>query len=155
MTGTLRTLALLLAVVAAAPQVGRAEDDKKIGSWKLRVDAPAHGTREYEDRGGGVTVSTRQGVNARGQEYYSSYAAKVDGKEYPRLVKGSTTVNTIAFTRIDANTVAYTLREDGRITSTGTTSVSADGRVLTVTTKSVTAAGSAGRVSVEIYDRIQ
>jgi hypothetical protein len=36
-----------------------------------------------------VTVSTRQGVNARGQEYFSSYAAKVDGKEYPRQVKGA------------------------------------------------------------------
>ena len=158
MTSTLRTLAVLLAVVAAVPHIGSAEDDKKIGKWKLRVDPPAHGTREYEDRGGGVTVSTRQGVNARGQEYYSSYAAKVDGKEYPRLVKGSTTINTIAFTRVDAHTVAYTLREDGRITSTGTTSVSDDGKVLTVTTKSVNPtgpAGAPGRGNVEIYDRIQ
>ena len=146
-------VAIVLALVAAAPRGGAADDDKKIGKWKLRVDPPAHGTRDYEDRGGGVTVSTRQGVNARGQEYYSSYAAKVDGKEYPRLVKGSNTINTIAFTRVDANTVAYTLREDGKITSTGTTSVSADGKVLTVTTKSV-AAGASGRANVEIYDRV-
>jgi len=152
MTRTVKTLAVLLAVLAAVPPPGSAEDDKKIGKWKLRVDPPAHGTRDYEDRGGGVTVSTRQGVNARGQEYYSSYAAKVDGKEYPRLIKGSTTVNTIAFTRVDANTVAYTLREDGRITATGTTSVSDDGKVLTVTTRSVNAAG---RGNAEIYDRIQ
>ena len=150
-------LAMLVPLVVAG-QLGRAATnqkataDKKIGKWKLRIDPPAHGTREYEDRGGGVTVSIRQGVNARGQAYYSSYAAKVDGKEYPRLVKGSNTVNTIAFTRVDDDTVAYTLREDGNVTATGTTSVSKDGRVLTVITKSVNAprAGNNG----EIYDRI-
>jgi hypothetical protein len=143
--------AVLLAVVVAVSQVGHAASDKKIGKWKLRIDPPAHGTRDYEDRGGGVTVSTRRGVNARGQEYYSSYAAKVDGKEYPRLVKGSNGINTIAFTRVDADTVAYTLREDGKVTATGTSSVSKDGKVLTVTTKSVNATGSG---NAEIYDRI-
>jgi hypothetical protein len=55
------------------------------------------------------TVSIRQGVNARGQEYDSAYAAKVDGREYPRAVKGSDALNTIAFTRVDADTVALHL----------------------------------------------
>jgi hypothetical protein len=96
-------------------------------------------------------VSIRQGVNARGQAYYSSYAAKVDGKEYPRFVKGSTTINTIAFTQVDADTVAYTLREDGTITSAGTTNVSKDGKVLTVTTRGV---NSTRPGNPEIYDRI-
>src|SRR5262249_35200781 len=127
-----------------------ARTDKKIGKWKLRAEAPASGTREYEDRGCGVTVSVRQGGNGRGQEYYSSYAVKVDGKQYPRLVRGANTINTIAFTQMDADTVAYTLRENGVVVSTGTTSVSSDGKVLTVTTKSVNASG---RGSTEIYDR--
>src|SRR5215468_12208496 len=112
-TMRMRAVLLLSVLTLIASSIGLADGDKKIGKWKLRVEAPAHGTREYEDRGDGVTVSTRQGVNARGQEYYSSYAAKVDGKEYPRLVKGSNAINTIAFTRVDANTVAYTLRENG------------------------------------------
>jgi hypothetical protein len=142
---------LVMVVCAAAAQDRRDQPDRKIGQWKLRVDPPAHGTRDYEDRGGGVTVSIRQGVNARGQEYYSSYAAKVDGKEYPRLVRGSNAVNTIAFTQVDADTVAYTLRENGTVTATGTTNVSKDGRVLTVTTKNVNAAGAG---NPEIYDRI-
>ena len=42
---------------------------QEIGKWKLRVDPPAQGTPSSEDRGGGVTVSIRQGVNARGQAY--------------------------------------------------------------------------------------
>jgi len=143
---------LIAALAAPAPLTGRAAEtkDNKIGRWKLRAEAPAHGTREYEDRGCGVTVSIRQGVNARGQEYYSSYATKVDGKEYPRLIKGSNAVNTIAFTQIDPDTVAYTLRENGRVTATGTTNVSKDGRVLTVTTRSANAAAAA---NPEIYDR--
>src|SRR5215470_3692346 len=116
-----RFLVVIVTMLAVSPSLGAG--DLKIGKWKLRVEPPAHGTREYEDRGDGVTVSTRQGVNARGQEYFSSYAAKVDGKEYPRQVKGSNAVNTIAFTRVDANTVAFTLRENGTVTATGTTSV--------------------------------
>jgi hypothetical protein len=152
-----RVLSLtLLAAALAAPAAVTARaaadgKDNKIGKWKLRAEAPARGAREYEDRGCGVTVSIRQGVNARGQEYYSSYAAKVDGKEYPRFVKGSTGINTIAFTQVDPDTVAYTLRENGKITATGTTNVSKDGKVLTVTTKSVNGSGAGNS---EIYDRI-
>ena len=147
-----RAALLLLFVTIVAVSSGRAAGDLKIGKWKLRVDPPAHGTREYEDRGDGVTVSTRQGVNARGQEYFSSYAAKVDGKEYPREVRGSNAINTIAFTRVDGDTVAFTLRENGKVTATGTTSVSKDGKVLTVTTKGV---NSSGQGNAEIYDRIE
>lgn len=148
-----RTVVLLLLVgTALASSVGFAAGDRKIGKWKLRIDPPARGTREYQDRGDGLTVSVRQGVNARGQEYYSAYAAKVDGKEYPRSVRGSNAINTIAFTRVDADTVAYTLREDGKVVATGTTTASKDGRVLTVTTKNV---NSAGPGNAEVYDRVE
>ena len=147
-----RAAFLLLFVTLFAVSPGLDAGDLKIGKWKLRVNPPAHGTREYEDRGDGVTVSTRQGVNARGEEYFSSYAAKVDGMEYPRQVKGSNAVNTIAFTRVDANTVAFTLRENSRVTATGSTSVSKDGKVLTVTTKGV---NTAGQGNTEVYDRVQ
>jgi hypothetical protein len=158
-TNTMRFRMLAVALLASAlaapsPLTSRAAaetKDNKIGRWKLRAEAPAQGTREYEDRGCGITVSIRQGMNARGQEYYSSYAAKVDGKEYPRLIKGSNAVNTIAFTQIDPDTVAYALRENGRVTATGTTNVSKDGKVLTVTTKSVNATGAG---NPEIYDRV-
>ena len=152
-SGRARVFGAVIALVAfmGAWQSGRAASDKKIGKWKLRIDPPAHGTREYQDRGGGVTVSIRQGVNARGQAYYSSYAAKVDGKEYPRFIKGSTGITTIAFTAVDDDTVAYTLREDGKVTATGTTAVSKDGKELRVTTKS---ANGPGAGNTEIYDRL-
>jgi hypothetical protein len=57
----------------------------------------------------------------------------------------------IAFTQVDPDTVAYTLRENGRVTATGTTNVSKEGKVLTVTTKAVNAAGPG---NPEMYDRI-
>jgi hypothetical protein len=152
MTRTRTAVLLLLVCIVSVSSTGFAAGDRKIGKWKLRIDPPARGTREYQDRGDGLTVSIRQGVNARGQEYYSAYAAKVDGKEYPRAVRGSNLINTIAFTRVDEDTVAYTLREDGKVVATGTTAVSKDGRVLTVTTKNV---NSTGPGNAEIYDRVE
>ena len=75
----------------------------------------------------------------------------MDGIASPRLFKGSIAVTTIAFTQVDPDTVAYTLRENGGVTATGTTNVSKDGKVLTVTTRSVNATGAG---NPEIYDRI-
>jgi hypothetical protein len=53
---------------------------------------------------------------------------------------------------VDAYTMAFTLKEDGKLTSEGTTTVSKDGKVLTVTTRR---AGSSGPGGVEVYDRVQ
>ena len=95
-------------------------------------------------------MSTRQGVNAEGRQYFSQYAAQYDGKDYPRVVRGSQVANTIALRRVDEYTMTYTLKEDGKYTSEGTTVVSKDGKVLTVTTKR-----SDGRPGTpEVYDRI-
>jgi hypothetical protein len=152
----LATLLVVLVIVTGSmiAQSSRsgAQNDPKIGKWKLRVAAPASGTREYEDRGCGVTVSTRQGVSADGRPYFSHYAAQFDGKDYPRVVRGSQVANTIAITRVDDYTMSFILKEDGKVTSQGTTTVSKDGKVLTVTTRR---AGSEGPGGVEIYDRVQ
>ena len=146
-----RLLVLLAcALVNVSAQGGAASQSPTIGNWKVRAAAPAHGTRQYEDRGGGVVVSTRQGVSADGRPYFSQYAAKYDGKEYPRAVKGSATANTIAFEIVDADTLKFTLRADGKIISRGTTHVTKDRKVLTVTTWPE---GSPESRSEEVYDR--
>jgi hypothetical protein len=137
-------------VLAQAPAAS--ESDPKIGRWRLRATAPASGTREYEERGCGVTISTRQGVNADGRAYYSQYVSQMEGKDYPRVVRGSQVANTIAITRVDAYTMAFTLKEDGKVVSHGTTAVSKDGKVLTVTTRR---AGSDRPGGVEVYDRVE
>lgn len=83
-------LLVLCAIVAGSlhAQSG-SPSDPKLGKWKLRVAEPASGTREYEDRGCGITLSTRQGVSADGRRYFSQYAAQFDGKDYPRVVRNS------------------------------------------------------------------
>jgi hypothetical protein len=142
----------LVAASAIAQTPAAPERDPKIGRWRLRASPPASGTREYEERGCGVTISTRQGVNAEGRPYFSQYASQMDGKDYPRVVRGSQVANTIAITRVDAYTMAFTLKEDGKVVSQGTTQVSKDGKVLTVTTRR---AGSTGPGGVETYDRVE
>jgi hypothetical protein len=152
LSALLVVLAILTgSMVAQSPRSG-SQNDPKIGKWKLRTAAPASGTREYEDRGCGVTLSTRQGVSADGRSYFSQYAAQFDGKDYPRVVRGSQVANTIAITRVDDDTMSFTLKEDGKVTSQGTTTVSKDRKVLTVTTRR---AGAEGPGNIEVYDRVQ
>jgi hypothetical protein len=138
---TMGTLSAQQAEQASSPMIGK---------WKLRGVPPVTGTREYEDRGCGVVVSTRQGVSRDGREYFSQYVVKYDGKEYPRLVRGSNAVNTVANPPPPPDTVSFTLREDGRVASRGTTRVSKDRKVLTVTTWRADRPESK---SEEIYDR--
>lgn len=150
LTSSLLALFYVWFLTIGAHSAPQAPTSPMIGKWKLRAAAPAQGTREYEDRGCGLVVSTRQGVSSDGRPYFSQYAAKYDGLEYPRVVKGSQAANTIAFRTVDDDSVEFTLREDGKITSRGTTSVSKDRRVLTVTTRRE---GSTSAGGVEIYDR--
>jgi hypothetical protein len=144
--------AVLCALIVGTVSAQQAEQASSpmIGKWKLRGMPPVAGTREYEDRGCGVVVSTRRGVSRDGREYFSQYVVKYDGKEYPRLVRGSSAINTVAFEVVDPDTVSFTLREDGKVVSRGTTRVSKDRKVLTVTTWREDRPESKGE---EIYDR--
>ena len=54
------------------------------------------------------------------------FTATYDGKEYP--YKGSPLWDTIALTRVDAQTVSFTQKKDGKIALTGTRVVSKDGK---------------------------
>jgi hypothetical protein len=121
----------------------------KIAKWKGRVNPPAEANREYEDRGAGFTLSTRQSKGADGRASFSQYAARYDGKDYPRFVLGAKSFNTIALGFIDRLNGTITLKEDGKLVSTGTTKMSGDGKVLTIETKSL----QTGNVNTEVYDR--
>ena len=141
-------LGFTLLIQPAQPQQGLI-----FGTWKVNpaktADPPTSETRVYEDRGGGFILSTRLGVDAQGRDYFSQYAAKHDGKDYPRLVKGSKALTTITFQQVDPYTSTYTLKSDGKVTATGKTVLSKDGKVLTVSTTDAT--GS--RTITEVYDK--
>jgi hypothetical protein len=134
-------------------QPAQSQQDLIFGTWKINpaktTDPPTSETRIYEDRGGGFILSTRRGVDAQGRDYFSQYAAKHDGKEYPRLVRGSKTLTTITFQQVDPYTSTYTLKSDGKVTATGKTVLSKDGKVLTVSTTDATW----GQTTTEVYDK--
>ena len=150
-------LLVMIALVALLPYAGGAQEvaevrnEAKFGTWKRRLNEPPPRTetRVYENRGTGVTLSTRSGVNAQGEPFFSQYASKVDGKDYPRVVMGSGAVSSIALVIIDARSEAWTVKVDGEVTITGTSVVSEDGLTLTTTTH-----GRNGRSdSVSVYDK--
>ena len=151
--------ALAIGLIATLSSLAGAQSNPKIGTWKLnpsrsKLDGPPpqNETRIYEDRGGGVIHSTRKGVNARGEPFLSQYASKADGKDYPRLVKGSGAVSSIALTTIDDHSVSWVVKIDGEVAMTGTSAVSEDGRTLTTTVRRKDASGQTIE-SVSVYDR--
>src|SRR6058998_3442701 len=76
--------------------------DPRIGSWKLDVGKskfagtpPKSVTRVYEDRGGGIVLSTITTTPASGAANVLFVLYKVDGKEYPQVPRGAETTNTV------------------------------------------------------------
>jgi hypothetical protein len=146
-------LMLIAALSMCCPQLIYSQQALIFGTWKINPaktpNPPRSETRIYEDRGGGFILSTRQGVDSRGREYFSQYAAKHDGKDYPRMVKGTPGINTISFQQADPYTSTYTLKTDGKVTATGKTTISKDGKRLTVETTSI----DNNRTTTEVYDK--
>jgi hypothetical protein len=151
-------VALLLGL---STNVGAQEEMKlKFGTWKLNVQKsqfpagtePQSDTRIYEDRGGGVIMSTHTTVNHQGKESLTIYAAKFDGKEYPVVTRGSAALSTIAFHVIDDYSESFVLTREGKVAVRGTTSISKDGRTLTMTLDTTNAQGQTEHV-IDIYEK--
>jgi len=132
----------------------------KFGAWKLNLQkstfpsdaAPQSDTRVYEDRSGGVIMSTHTTVNQQGQEALTIYAAKFDGKEYPVATRGSGALSTIAFHVIDPYSESFVLTRDGKVAVRGTTTVSKDGKTLTMTLNTTNAQGQISQ-GISIYEK--
>ncbi len=149
MRHSFRLSALVLAL-AVVPILAQTPTDKVyFGNWTLNLaqstyspgPPPKSSTRTHEDRGNGLIRVTTQGVNAQGNPTYSQYTYRLDGKEYPIVIKGSESVSTVALKGVDAFTATFTNRQDGKVTSTGIRTVSKGGGTMTITTKGTTAAG--------------
>ena len=85
---------------------------------------------------------------SQGHAFFSEYAGKYDGKDYPRLVKGSGDVNTITLVRVDPRTSTFTLKTDGKVTANGKRTISTDGKTMAIETTNV-----GGPTSVVVYDK--
>jgi hypothetical protein len=151
--------AVLLVVLCT--QAGAQEGMKlKFGTWKLNVQRskfstgaePQSDTRVYEDRGGGVIMSTHTTVDHRGKKALTIYAAKFDGKEYPVVTRGSAALSTIAFRAIDGYSESFVLTRDGKVAIRGITSISKDGKTLTMKMTTTNAQGESQQI-VDIYEK--
>src|SRR5277367_4913071 len=112
-----RKMALTVAAVFAAALVCFAAADKNIGTWKMNeakskfaAGATKNDMVVYAPDGDNVKV-TVDGVTADGKKVHSEWTGKFDGKDYP--VTGDPTNDTRAYTRVNASTLAMTLKKDG------------------------------------------
>lgn len=148
----------LCAVVALA--AAKKPSKFLLGKWRLDV---AHSkfdglppmksqTRIYEDWGDNLIHGKFEGIDAQGKPTFSEWVARYDGRDYPRVSRGSATAGTLATKVIDDHTTEFTQKEDGKVTIYGTRKVSADGKTATIRYKGTSVDGKPVS-AVLIFDR--
>ena len=125
---------LTLGALAAAQQ-----KDPFVGSWamnpaksKYTSSAPKSVKSTYEAAGKGYKVSvTIEPATGPVQQY--SYTTNVDGKDAP-ITGNNPNADTVAVTRIDANTLELVSKKGGKVTTTQRNVMSSDGQTQKVPT---------------------
>jgi hypothetical protein len=137
---------ITLLVAALAFTVAAWGADSNVGTWKANIakskyspgPAPKSQTLTIEAHDGGIKYSAH-GENAQGAPTHLEFTAKYDGMDNPTT--GSPDGNSIAYKRIDANTVESATKKDGKVMATSKAVVSKDGKTRTLTTIGKNAAG--------------
>ena len=136
-------------------QSARAADPTIAGTWELNVAAskstdpmPKSATRTYEIIGNSEKL-TGSVVTADGKTIPLGFTATLDGKDSPSQNPG---VDTLVITPVDALTVNFVTKRDGKIIYSGTRVLSKDGKVMTLTTKGLKPAGKPVE-STMVFDR--
>jgi len=145
-------VAVLAGTILAQPS------DSSIGTWKINPaksryaagTAPKSVTTKHEAAGAGVK-STVDSVDADGTVRHWTYASNYDGKDSP-ITGNCPYGDSIARTRVDANTTRAVYKNGGTATANQTSVVSGDGKSRTVTTTGTNAKGKAVN-SVVVYDK--
>lgn len=156
MKRSLIALALISLVVTGAALAAAPTKNPSVGTWKLNLAkstsqpeaVPQSLLRVDEDRGGGSTEVTVRGVDAKGKAMFTHFTWKYDGKPYPYSYQGQRGPATISGKLAKDGSVAFTIREGGRVTITGTQTISPDGKTLTRVAQAV-----GGGTSTLVYDR--
>ena len=132
-----KTTLLVLLISAATASLCFAGDDAFMGTWKLNeskskipANTPHNNTVVYAQSGDEVTI-TGDGVDAAGKAVHQIWTGKFDGKDY--AAQGAPNHAMRAYTKVDANTLTYTLTKGGKKIGHGKVVVAADGKSRTVT----------------------
>ena len=131
--------------------------DPASGTWELNLakskftpgPAPKSMTRTIEVTGDELKYTTK-GVGAEGQPTLVEFTAKYDGKDYP--VTGAPDYDAVSLKRINAATVAGSLKKSGKVVYTVRRVVSKDGTRTTITVKGKNAKGQRVTV-VQVFDK--
>jgi hypothetical protein len=129
--------------------------DPLVGTWKLNVEKSKgtplkSGTTKVEAVGKAVKWDVEL-VGADGTTFHWGFTGNYDGKDNP-VTGNSPYGNVAALTRVDANTVTITSKQDGKVMTTSTIVVSPDGKTRTTTTKGTDAKGQTVD-SVSFYEK--
>jgi hypothetical protein len=131
--------------------------DPQVGTWKLNFRRSTYsagaafqsGTVTIEAVGAGTKVIVD--AQSEGSVTHWEYAGSYEGTDSP-ITGNCQFGNMAARTRMNTTTVQTIYKQDGRVTATQTSVLSADGKTRTVTTKGVNAAGK--RVDlITVYER--
>jgi hypothetical protein len=155
----------LVAAVALSTVALTAQNVPHVGTWRMNLakskfdpgPAPASQTREYvilsDARGYAYDMlqATQTNLLPDGTTSVGTYAARFDGMDYP--AKGSTVYDSIALTRVDANTFDAVLKRSGKVVQTARNTVSADGKTMTVTVNASDLTTARKFVTVIVLDR--
>jgi hypothetical protein len=128
---------LAVAFVSAEPQTA-APEDLVLGVWDLDLSqstfdpgpAPRSQRRSYEAHGDGVKA-TIETVDNSGTRYTAEYVADYDSLEYP--LTGSSTVDAIALTRVNATKAKATLSHARKVIGTAERIIADAGSSMTIT----------------------
>jgi len=157
MNRLLKTVAALVFVIAISG-LAQAQDDARIGTWKLNVakskfDPAAirkSETRVYELSGGKVMVHV-ESVRSDGSKQEVSFNGTPDGKDYPYTSNPQFYADTVSVRRSGKEFIG-TSKKDGKVLFTTTDSFSADGKTMTLTSKGTNANGEPVN-SVRVYEK--
>ena len=151
----------LLAVTSVIVLGGTAlaqSSNSELGTWKLNVAkskfnegaALKSSTAKIEVAGAG-SKNTIDQVSADGTARHLEFKSNYDGKDEP-IIGNSANGDTIAVTRVNANTTNTVIKQGGKVTLTQTRVISSDGNTWTVTNSGTNPLGQ--RVNnVLVYDK--
>ena len=149
-----KTVVLTISLVFVSVALGF-QNNPQLGTWKLN-DAKSKFTGKAKNQtvvyeaAGDQTKVTVDGVDDNGAAVHNEWTGKFDGKDYP--LTGDATADARSYRMINKNTMALTVKKDGKATVTGRIVVSSDGKSRTVTTTATDAQGKKV-TNVAVYDK--
>ena len=150
-----KTTGFALLIWAVAASVCFAGDDAFMGTWKLNeakskigAGMAKNSTVVYAQTGDEVTI-TVDGMDG-GKAVHHVWKGKFDGKDYPAT--GTDSHSTRAYSKVDASTLTYKVKKDGKEVGNGKVVIAADGKSRTVTENN-TGKDAKEATTTAVYDK--